>query len=127
MYACFVYLSCCLVVFKQKTAYELRISDWSSDVCSSDLWSLVAAERGALSATLRQALSATRQRGQLRTTLASANARLLETRAGPSSESQQIVRASRRERVGQYGESSVDAVALKQTTSTYSNRQMSDF
>src|SRR3546814_907857 len=30
---------CCLVVFffKQKTAYEMRISDWSSDVCSSDL------------------------------------------------------------------------------------------
>src|SRR3546814_5554529 len=25
---------CC---FKQKTAYEVRISDWSSDVCSSDL------------------------------------------------------------------------------------------
>src|SRR3546814_8658572 len=24
-------------VFKQRTAYELRISDWSSDVCSSDL------------------------------------------------------------------------------------------
>src|SRR3546814_3515805 len=24
-------------VFKQKTAYDLRISDWSSDVCSSDL------------------------------------------------------------------------------------------
>src|SRR3546814_17210301 len=23
---------------KQKTAYEMRISDWSSDVCSSDLW-----------------------------------------------------------------------------------------
>src|SRR3546814_6312810 len=30
---------CLLVVFffKQKTAYEMRISDWSSDVCSSDL------------------------------------------------------------------------------------------
>src|SRR3546814_3192788 len=30
---------CYLVVFffKQKTAYEMRISDWSSDVCSSDL------------------------------------------------------------------------------------------
>src|SRR3546814_20684475 len=29
----------CVVVFffKQKTAYEMRISDWSSDVCSSDL------------------------------------------------------------------------------------------
>src|SRR3546814_13149673 len=26
--------------FKQKTAYEMRISDWSSDVCSSDLLSL---------------------------------------------------------------------------------------
>src|SRR3546814_6241976 len=29
--------------FKQKTAYEMRISDWSSDVCSSDL-----AERGGI-------------------------------------------------------------------------------
>src|SRR3546814_10939404 len=30
---------CCSVFFffKQKTAYEMRISDWSSDVCSSDL------------------------------------------------------------------------------------------
>src|SRR3546814_5547670 len=30
---------CAVVVFffKQKTAYEMRISDWSSDVCSSDL------------------------------------------------------------------------------------------
>src|SRR3546814_4354198 len=26
-----------IVLFKQKTAYEMRISDWSSDVCSSDL------------------------------------------------------------------------------------------
>src|SRR3546814_8884693 len=42
-------LLCCLVCrlsrvvyffffFKQKTAYEMRISDWSSDVCSSDLF-----------------------------------------------------------------------------------------
>src|SRR3546814_10013041 len=28
--------------FKQKTAYEMRISDWSSDVCSSDLEDLLA-------------------------------------------------------------------------------------
>src|SRR3546814_2954602 len=27
----------CIFLFKQKTAYEMRISDWSSDVCSSDL------------------------------------------------------------------------------------------
>src|SRR3546814_8494499 len=26
-----------VLFFKQKTAYEIRISDWSSDVCSSDL------------------------------------------------------------------------------------------
>src|SRR3546814_3543106 len=38
--------SCLLCVsgfcfFKQKTAYEMRISDWSSDVCSSDLGTVV--------------------------------------------------------------------------------------
>src|SRR3546814_12387553 len=32
LYVCILF---CL--FKQKTAYEMRISDWSSDVCSSDL------------------------------------------------------------------------------------------
>src|SRR3546814_8692387 len=35
---------CCF--FKQKTAYEMRISDWSSDVCSSDL--ILATEATAL-------------------------------------------------------------------------------
>src|SRR3546814_9217150 len=29
--------ACWFCLFKQKTAYEMRISDWSSDVCSSDL------------------------------------------------------------------------------------------
>src|SRR3546814_2492515 len=39
-----VYLCCSrfvcmsLFFFKQNTAYEMRISDWSSDVCSSDLF-----------------------------------------------------------------------------------------
>src|SRR3546814_8528662 len=48
LYLCqfmFVWLYCCyfcllylyFFFFKQKTAYEMRISDWSSDVCSSDL------------------------------------------------------------------------------------------
>src|SRR3546814_1790895 len=32
----FLFLIVCFF-FKQKTAYEMRISDWSSDVCSSDL------------------------------------------------------------------------------------------
>src|SRR3546814_10721327 len=41
---CYLLLMCvtlffcvCFFFFKQKTAYEMRISDWSSDVCSSDL------------------------------------------------------------------------------------------
>src|SRR3546814_1066100 len=33
----FVLVSFLFFFFKQKTAYEMRISDWSSDVCSSDL------------------------------------------------------------------------------------------
>src|SRR3546814_1435832 len=42
----FYWFVCFFLFFKQKTAYEMRISDWSSDVCSSDLiaallaWSL---------------------------------------------------------------------------------------
>src|SRR3546814_11735074 len=34
---CVFFVFCSFFFFKQKTAYELRISDWSSDVCSSDL------------------------------------------------------------------------------------------
>src|SRR3546814_3924891 len=41
-----------LCVFKQKTAYEMRISDWSSDVCSSDLLRTVAVRRGELASSL---------------------------------------------------------------------------
>src|SRR3546814_2150690 len=40
MFICVLYLFCLCIFFfffKQKTAYEMRISDWSSDVCSSDL------------------------------------------------------------------------------------------
>src|SRR3546814_8283887 len=50
--------------FKQKTAYEMRISDWSSDVCSSDLYAgqfgdllsdaHIAAERAAAEDDLKQ-------------------------------------------------------------------------
>src|SRR3546814_2906225 len=38
---CFRFFAFCFFFFfKQKTAYEMRISDWSSDVCSSDLVAL---------------------------------------------------------------------------------------
>src|SRR3546814_6919751 len=38
-WTCVYVFFCCsfFFFFKQKTAYEMRISDWSSDVCSSDL------------------------------------------------------------------------------------------
>src|SRR3546814_707380 len=39
---CFVLFFCFFFFFfKQKTAYEMRISDWSSDVCSSDLFHIL--------------------------------------------------------------------------------------
>src|SRR3546814_1789046 len=37
VYTCICYITDIIFFFKQKTAYEMRISDWSSDVCSSDL------------------------------------------------------------------------------------------
>src|SRR3546814_9286231 len=42
----------CVFCFKQKTAYEMRISDWSSDVCSSDLALLLGI--GAQASSVRQ-------------------------------------------------------------------------
>src|SRR3546814_20447077 len=46
---------CCLFFFfKQKTAYEMRISDWSSDVCSSDLYITPDAIGATLDAAMQQ-------------------------------------------------------------------------
>src|SRR3546814_2434940 len=41
------YVLCCFFFFKQKTAYEMRIRDWSSDVCSSDLIHMAAIKQRA--------------------------------------------------------------------------------
>src|SRR3546814_8179424 len=49
----------CFFFFKQKTAYEMRISDWSSDVCSSDL----AEQREDWHGGRRALLAAEHQRG----------------------------------------------------------------
>src|SRR3546814_7807723 len=45
-----------LLFFKQKTAYEMRISDWSSDVCSSDLPLRGARISGSLHMTVQTAV-----------------------------------------------------------------------
>src|SRR3546814_8887453 len=81
--------------FKQKTAYEMRMSDWSSDVCSSDLTDKTRiilfcdVER-----PMRFAWIATLNRVVARTLLSGGRA--------PNREGDQIGRASCRERVCQY-------------------------
>src|SRR3546814_2885849 len=63
---------CVCFFFKQKTAYEMRISDWSSDVCSSDLAmarALDASELAELIPVKRYALAAIFIRSQYRKTL----------------------------------------------------------
>src|SRR3546814_14671127 len=50
-----IYFCWLFFFFKQKTAYEMRISDWSSDVCSSDLLPMAALFAGI--AALRWALN----------------------------------------------------------------------
>src|SRR3546814_1324115 len=53
----------CIFFFKQKTAYEMRISDWSSDVCSSDLLTLATPRLARADA---DTLAQIKQRGSLR-------------------------------------------------------------
>src|SRR3546814_8246670 len=78
--------------FKQKTAYEMRISDWSSDVCSSDL------------------------RSPLDRLLAGAQQLRRRTVLAHQVVAREIGRASCRERVCQYVSISVVAVSLKKKT-----------
>src|SRR3546814_3109098 len=89
----YLLLACCLssaywvlfFFFKQKTAYEMRISDWSSDVCSSDLARRPGASAPWLSDSDRKAAGVA-----------------LAIRAASATSSPEIGRASCRERVCQY-------------------------
>src|SRR3546814_4612999 len=86
--------------FKQKTAYEMRISDWSSDVCSSDL------DVGALllrheidgKSGDRQRLSALLCMNLLAVDMAAS----AQNRMAQAARQREIGRASCRERVCQY-------------------------
>src|SRR3546814_20754826 len=125
--------------FKQKTAYEMRISDWSSDVCSSDLDG-VAAERPQLprdrieqlpvvaarkvraaDRTLEQHVADDRQlrRRVVEDDMARRVTRTMDDIEGQVADRhriavvQQIGRAAGRERVGQYVSISVVAVSLE--------------
>src|SRR3546814_20599380 len=109
--------------FKQKTAYEMRISDWSSDVCSSDLedgdlrpfgqWRR--AERFRNRRLYRFGV-----RGRLRRV---GGGKLISGRGAALR--QQIGRASWRERVCQYVSITVAAVPLnKNTNATHTESTM---
>src|SRR3546814_10433854 len=100
---CYVCTCAVFFFFKQKTAYEMRISDWSSDVCSSDL--LPGSTVNVLSIDGGIVLD-----GYVGTATESADAQLLATRFVAEGETvinrlrvtEQIGRASCRERVCQY-------------------------
>src|SRR3546814_2835708 len=90
--------------FKQKTAYEMRISDWSSDVCSSDLLinpllSICGVKRMALQC-LVTTLPGTLEESVLPVSSGVSKAKGRKSRA--NSKTPEIGRASCRERVCQY-------------------------
>src|SRR3546814_19160987 len=104
--------------FKQKTAYEMRISDWSSDVCSSDLDAhLLFGFATATEKTLfRELIKISGVGPKLALTVLSGVS--VEDfwntiRAGDVARLTKIGRASCRERVCQYVSISVVAVTLK--------------
>src|SRR3546814_16557943 len=122
--------------FKQKTAYDVRISDWSSDVCSSDLWNMkpnciaavaqvygrepTAAEirniEVKLARSMRAEASADPQ-AWLALPLAD------QLQSGDTADTQNG-RPTCRERVCQYGEISVVAGALKKTQKNKTNKNL---
>src|SRR3546814_4531352 len=91
----------CVFFFKQKTAYEMRISDWSSDVCSSDLADGAAGELRTARhpRPLRRPLSGALRRTRLCPVRRGGQAHRRQRGGGGPSE---IGRASCRERVCQY-------------------------
>src|SRR3546814_4556456 len=98
---------CCLVrffFFKQKTAYEMRISDWSSDVCSSDL-SMDAAShenRKAIVAEIDELAKDYEKRGMTVTFLAPDQPEYAQWKEETQPLLEEIGRASCRERVCRY-------------------------
>src|SRR3546814_12460005 len=101
--------------FKQKTAYEMRISDWSSDVCSSDL--AFDQQRSEGERLGRRPVDVLAGLDHLALGFELARDLAVEVEVcrhfGEAEADFQIGRASCRERVCQYGSISVVAVSLK--------------
>src|SRR3546814_20057095 len=95
--------------FKQKTAYEMRISDWSSDVCSSDLvlhdlWQKIAAapERPVADPVSYLFRAAENHMRDIRRAKISREKRQFDWHGMGDAPEDEIGRASCRERVCQY-------------------------
>src|SRR3546814_5011031 len=97
--------------FKQKTAYEMRISDWSSDVCSSDLFLPLVDPREAMQAPPGRLSDGRGYRGRLQPVERGLEALVVPQRRTAPDETQDLVgthlhqqigRASCRESVCQY-------------------------
>src|SRR3546814_16790673 len=82
LFSVFIYLIVFFFFFKQKTAYEMRISDWSSDVCSSDLIDVPPGGNGWLHTELTSRFCAFRLEGLLARDVLSAGANLHGVRPG---------------------------------------------
>src|SRR3546814_6578948 len=95
IYVCHILSMLLVFFFKQKTAYEMRISDWSSDVCSSDLASAATDDAAAAM------VSITRSRRDACSRTGSVGKPFMPD--GNLFSLPQIGRASCRERVWQYG------------------------
>src|SRR3546814_1003144 len=97
-------LVCCFInffFFKQKTAYEMRISDWSSDVCSSDLGNATFDIGASPVRTFVIAQRVVERRAQSRDPLARTDHAVARD-AAETAHDPQIGRASCRESVCQY-------------------------
>src|SRR3546814_5016932 len=86
--------------FKQKTAYEMRISDWSSDVCSSDLSAVSGAD--AVVIDLDHEMGASQREDARERARAWLGSHRLQVVEGRHFTRWEIGRASCRERVCQY-------------------------
>src|SRR3546814_1681599 len=99
---------CCAVffLFKQKTAYEMRISDWSSDVCSSDLGAVDISGGvrvgGAVNAISKDASATAMRIGAGASVPEIRVSGKIEATTGGKAAGDEIGRASCRERVCQY-------------------------
>src|SRR3546814_2285734 len=91
-----------LFFFKQKTAYALRISDWSSDVCSSDLGVVLQTDEPGPAARGQVPVRQAQREGEERRDDAHDDQIRHSRQQEQKQEQAAIGRASRRERVCQY-------------------------